>query len=45
MATTVTNRLSAIVAEIEQLKNEIQDRRRVLNLMLKQEILQKQRKH
>lgn len=31
----VTNRLSAIAAEMGQLKNEIQERRRALNLFLR----------
>ena len=35
MAMAVTNRLSAIAAEMEQLQNEIQERRRVLNFLLR----------
>ena len=35
MAMAVTNRLSAIAAEMGQLKNEIQERRRALNLFLR----------
>jgi hypothetical protein len=35
MAMTITNRLSAIVTEMGQLKNEIQERCRVLNLFLR----------
>lgn len=35
MAMAVTNRLSAIAAEMGQFKNEIQERRRALNLFLR----------
>ena len=35
MAMAVTNRLSAIAAEMGQLKNEIEERRRALNLFLR----------
>lgn len=35
MAMDAANRLSAIAAEMGQLKNEIQERRRVLNLFLR----------
>lgn len=35
MAMAATNRLSAIAAEMGQLKNEIQERRRALNLFLR----------
>lgn len=35
MAMAITNRLSTIAAEMGQLKNEIEERRRALNLFLR----------